>query len=122
MKTLNEKKIDWWNVLSKKNVVRVHSWEEFKKLLIKYDVKEIAYRIEMSIPARDLTSLRLIFLTRNTQYVFIDTALGNKLRRTGIPISVDKMGNRYIRDEDVMDFIRRELNKRDLKFYSYWSM
>lgn len=108
--------------LMEKNVVRIDSWEEFKKLLIKHDAKEISYRIEMSIPARDLTSLRLIFLTENTQYVFIDTASGDKLRRTGIPVSIDKMGNRYIKDEDVINFIKRELNKKDLKFYSYWSM
>jgi hypothetical protein len=103
-------------------VIRVDLWEEFKNLLIKYDVKELVYRIEMSVPAKYLTSLRLILPTSSVQYVFIDTASGDKLRKTGIAIHRDKLGNMYIRDEDVINFIRSELNKKDLKIRSYWSM
>jgi len=44
------------------------------------------------------------------------------LRKTGIPLQTDKLGNMYIRDEDVVDFVRSELNRKDLKLHSYWTM
>ena len=103
-------------------VVRVHSWKDFKNLLMKHGVREVAYNIEMGIPARHLTTLRLILSIGNIRYVFIDTAGGMKLRRTGIPLSRDEMGNLYIRDEDVASFIKSETGGREIKLRSYWSM
>jgi len=40
---------------SKKGVIRVKSWEEFKRLAIKFQPEAIAYNIEQSVPARELT-------------------------------------------------------------------
>lgn len=103
------------------SVVRVDSWEEFKQLVKRYDVRELAYRIEMGIPARHLTGLRLILPVTGTQYVFIDTASGDRLKKTGIRLRVDKLGNMYISDEDIINFVRSEL-KKDIKLYSYFTM
>ncbi|MEM2961194.1 MAG: hypothetical protein QXU67_06280, partial [Candidatus Bathyarchaeia archaeon] len=87
-------------------VVRVDSWEDFKHLVKKYNAKELAYRIEMGVPARHLTSLRLILPVPGEQYVFVDTASGDRLKRTGIKLRVDEFGNAYISDEDVINFVR----------------
>ena len=56
-------------------VVRVKSWEEFKKLIVKHKPESIAYNIEQGVPAKHLTSLRLILPTRGTHHVFIDKAV-----------------------------------------------
>lgn len=103
-------------------VVKVKSWEEFKQLIIKHNPKSIAYNIEQGIPARHLTSLRLILPAGRTQYVFIDTVAGDRLRRTGILLHRDDLGNMYIKDEDVTNFVRSEIKRKDLKVHSYWTM
>jgi len=41
-------------------IARVKTWEEFKQLIAKYNPRSIAYNIEQGVPARQLTSLRLI--------------------------------------------------------------
>lgn len=103
-------------------VVRVDSWEEFKQLIKKYGVKEIAYRIEMGVPARNLTGLRLILPTLDAQYIFVDTAAGDRLRKTGIKLRVDELGNMYISDEDVINFIKLDVGDKEIKLYSYFTM
>lgn len=103
-------------------VVKVKSWEEFKRLIVEHDPESVAYNLEQTIPARNVTGLRLILPVEGTQYVFIDTAAGERLRKTGILLHRDKLGNIYIRDEDVMDFVRSEVNRKDLNLHSYWTM
>lgn len=103
-------------------VIRVDSWEEFKQLIKRYGVKEIAYRVEMGVPARHLTGLRLILPTPDAQYVFVDTAVGDRLRRTGIKLRVDELGNIYISDEDIINFVRSELDDKEIKLHSYFTM
>ena len=73
--------------------VRVHSWEEFKRLAIKNKPKCIVYIIAHAIPTSDLTALKLLLPVQGIQYIFTDTAKGDKLRRTGIRIHTDKKGN-----------------------------
>jgi len=103
-------------------VVRVSPWEEFKRLIIEHAPKSIVYNIEQGVPARHLTGLRLILPAIEKQYVFIDNAVGNRLRKTGILLHSDKSGNLYIRDEDVVEFVRSEVNRKDLKLHSYWTI
>ena len=104
-------------------VVKVKSWEDFKQLIIELDPKSIAYNNEQGVPARHLTGLRLFFLVKGIQYVFIDTAPRpfERLRKTGIQLSMDKYGNKYIKDEDIVNFVRSELKRNDLKLHSYWT-
>ena len=103
-------------------VVRVKSWDEFKRLIIEHAPKSIAYNIERGVSARHLTGLRLILPAVKKQYVFIDNAVGNRLRKTGIPLHTDKSGNLYIRDEDIVEFVRAEVKSKDLKLHSYWTI
>ena len=107
---------------SKRGVVRVKSWEEFKRLAIKFQPEAIAYNIEQGIPARELTSLRLIIPAGDAYYIFLDFPRDDRLRETGIQLHRDKYGNHYIRDEDVVNFVRKELNRKDLAVYSYWTI
>ncbi|MDH5795137.1 MAG: hypothetical protein OEZ24_03420, partial [Candidatus Bathyarchaeota archaeon] len=66
--------------------------------------------------------LRLIIPVEEAQYVLIDTAMGDRLRKTGISLHRDKQGNMYIRDEDVAEFVRSEVKRKDLKLHSYWTI
>lgn len=98
------------------------TWEEFKGLAITAHPDSVAYNIERGIPARNLTSLRLILPIEKVQYVLLDFAKGKSLKKTGIPVQTDKRGNSYIRDEDVKNFIATELNRKDIQVCSYWTV
>mgnify|MGYP001077528746 CR=1 FL=1 len=103
-------------------VVKVDSWEAFRHIVIEYSPESLAYRIEPGIPARHLTGLRLILPAVGIQYVFIDTAIGDRLAKTGIRLQTDERGNRYVKDEDVLLFVRSELGRNDLKMHPYWTI
>jgi len=102
--------------------VRVETWEKFKGLAIEKKPKSIVYIIAQSIPAKNLTSLKLILPVEDTQYILTDSAKGNKLRKTGIPIHTDKKGNRFIKDDDVKSFLMAQLQREDLQIFSYWTI
>ena len=102
--------------------VRVKKWEEFKRLAIEKKPKSIVYIIALGIPAKNLTSLKLILHVEDGQYIFTDSAKGNKLRKTKIPIHTDKKGNLFIEDTDVKKFLRAQLQNEDLQIFSYWTI
>ena len=97
------------------------SWEEFKALALEKKPMSIVYIIAQSIPAKNLTSLKLILPVEGAQYIFTDSAKGDKLRRTGIPIHTDKKGNRFLTDDDVKNFLRTQLQIDKLQIFSYWT-
>jgi hypothetical protein len=101
--------------------IRVNTWQEFKDLALEKKPKSVIYVIAQSIPARNHTGLKLILPVKGAQYIFTDSAKGDKLRRTGIPVRTDKKGNLFLTDEDVKSFLRTELNINDLKIFSYWT-
>ena len=101
--------------------LRINTWQEFKELALEKNAKMVVYVIAQSIPARNHTGLKLILPVEGAQYIFTDSAKGDKLRRTGIPIRIDKNGNRFLTDEDVKSFLRTELQMNDLKIFSYWT-
>ncbi|MGQ9461259.1 MAG: hypothetical protein ACUVRA_08550 [Candidatus Bathyarchaeaceae archaeon] len=102
--------------------VRVKTWEEFKRLATEKKPKTVVYIIAQSIPAKNLSSLKLILPVEDIQYIFTDSAKGNKLRKTGIPIHTDKKGNRFIEDDDVKSFLKTQLQREDLQIFSYWTI
>ncbi len=102
--------------------VRVKTWEEFKALAIKKKPKNIVYIIAQGIPAKNLTGLKLILPVEETQYIFTDSAKGNMLRKTGIPVRTDKKGNHFIEDADVKSFLMAQLQITDLQIFSYWTI
>ena len=101
--------------------IRVNTWQEFKELALEKKPKSVVYVIAQSIPARNHTGLKLILPVEGAQYIFVDSAKGDKLRRTGIPVRTDKKGNRFLTDEDVKSFLRAQLEISDLKIFSYWT-
>jgi len=107
--------------LSELKTIRVKTWEEFKELAHEKKPKSVVYIIAQSIPARNHTGLKLILPVEGAQYIFTDSAKGDKLRRTGIPIRIDKKGNRFLTDEDVKSFLRTQLEIKNLQIFSYWT-
>lgn len=101
--------------------IRVHTWQEFKDLAYSRNPKSVVYVIAQSIPSRNHTGLKLILPVDGAQYIFTDTAKGDIMRRTGIPIHTGNKGNRFLTDEDVKRFLRTELDIKNLKIFSYWT-
>jgi hypothetical protein len=102
-----------------RRVQRILTWDRFKTLLRELRPKEIYYAQGLAPLARPPVELRLTFTDRRAQYVFIDTAEAGILRRTKLPVSVDKYGNFLLKDEDIREFIYSELGRDDVKVRSF---
>jgi hypothetical protein len=46
---------------------------------------------------------------------------GNALRETAIPIRKNKNGFRCLEDQDIIQFIKKELARENLNVFSYWT-
>ena len=105
-------------------VVKVRSWEEFKRLVVESKPNAIVYNIEQHglSGTRELTALRLIMPGKEKYYVFLDFRRGDKLRETAIPVSVDKNGNRYLEEQTVKDFLKAQFDRENLIICSYWTI
>jgi hypothetical protein len=106
------------------DLVRVRKWAEFKRLVLELKPESIVYSIDQNAMSKvkELTALRFILLAKGGYHVYVDFPRGkeNVMRETGIPIREDKNGVRYLTDEDVTRFIRRELGGQ-LKVFSFWT-
>lgn len=103
-------------------IIKVKTWDEFKKLIIEHNPKSLSYNIAREAPSKNFTCLRLILPTTGKQYVFMDNASGDHLRKTGIKLNADESGTLYIKDEDVTEFVRTQVNRKNLEFHSYWTI
>jgi len=103
------------------NTFRVKTWQKFKELALEKSAETVIYIIAQSIPAGNYTGLKLILPVEGAQYIFTDTAKGDYMRRTGIPIHTNSKGNGFLTDNDVKHFLRTELQIKDLKILSYWT-
>jgi len=99
-------------------VERVLTWTKFKKLLVELRPDEIYFAQGLAPLARPPVELRLTF-TSGMQYIFIDTAEENVLRRTKIPVRIDRYGNPHIDEEEIKRFIYAELGRQDIKVRSF---
>jgi hypothetical protein len=106
------------------DLVRVRKWAEFKRLVLELKPESIVYSIDQNAMSKvkELTALRFILLARGGYYVYVDFPRGkeNVMRETGIQIREDKNGVRFLTDEDVTRFIRREFGGQ-LKVFSFWT-
>jgi hypothetical protein len=100
-------------------VERILTWAQFRELLLRLHPTEIYYAQGKAPLSRPPVELRLIFTAEGGQYVFIDTGKGDALRRTGIPVHVDKYGNFTLEEEDIKKFIFTQLGRNDLKIRSF---
>ncbi len=99
-------------------MVHVKEYEKFRKLAVELKPESILHtmqRAPLSIPR---IALRLIFISKDKQYIFLDFPAGNNLRQTKIPIKFSKHGEAYIDDEDVVNSIREQLGRKDLEIHS----
>ena len=105
-------------------VIRVRSWQEFKRLAIDLKPKSVVYNIEQNglSPERELTCLRLIMPTQEVYYIFLDFPREYRLRETGIPIRKNRKGNRCLEDKEIIDFLKTQLEIKDLTVCSYWTI
>lgn len=102
-------------------IVRIKTWEEFKQSAIKHNSQSFVYGIEQAAlsPQKDLTVLRLMMPTSEGLFLLLDFSDGNMLRQTGIPVRVGRFGNRFIEDDDVMDFLKKQLKREDVSICAY---
>ena len=102
---------------------RIRSWEEFKRLTIESKPDAVVYSIDQNglSKTKALTCLRLILPVKSGYYVYLDFPEGNTLRETGIPIREDELGNHYLRDEDIVKFMRNTFYRKSLKVFSFWT-
>lgn len=103
-------------------LVRVRKWEEFKRLVAELKPASIVYSIDHNAMSKtkELTCLRLILPAPNAYYVYVDFPKGNALRDTAIPIRENKNG-RFLEDQDIIKFLKKELGREDLAVFSYWT-
>ena len=101
--------------------LRVKTWKRFKELAHENGSKTVVYVIAQSVPARNHTGLKLILPVEGGQYIFTDSAKGDTMRRTGIPVRTGSKGNRFLTDQDVINFLRTQLEINGLKVFSYWT-
>ncbi|MCW3982265.1 MAG: hypothetical protein NWE81_04055 [Candidatus Bathyarchaeota archaeon] len=96
-------------------------WEDFRRLAMEKKPRSLVYVIAQSIPAKDLTSLKVILPSEGVQYVFVDSAKGDQLRQTGIRVRTDRKGNRFLEDGEVVGFLKGALKQESLQIFSYWT-
>lgn len=103
-------------------VVRLKSWSEFKRLAAELKPASVVYSIDQNAMSqtKEPTCLRLILPAPNAYYVYVDFPRGNALRETAIPIRENKYG-RFLEDQDIIDFLKKELGRADLAVFSYWT-
>jgi hypothetical protein len=84
----------------------------------------IVYSIDQNAMSKtkELTALRFILLAKGGYHVYLDFPRGkeNVMRETGISIHEDRNGVRFLEDEDVTRFIKRELGE-NLQVFSFWT-
>jgi hypothetical protein len=102
-------------------LVRVKTFEEFKRLVLELKPPSLVYIIEQNglTPTREMTVLRLLLPAKNAYYVYLDFPKGNALRETAISIREDK-GNRHLEDDDIKHFLKKEFGEK-MSIFSYWT-
>jgi len=103
-------------------LIRIRSWEEFKRLVVELKPNSLVYIIEQNglTQTKETTILRLILPAQNAYYVYLDFPKENALRETGISIRVDKTGQRHLEDDDIKRFIKKEFGE-NMPVFSYWT-
>lgn len=100
-------------------VERIRTWDEFKNLLLELQPDEVFFAQGLAPLATPPVELRLTFTAETVQFIFVDTAKGGVLRRTKLPVSMDKHGNFNLDEHDIAEFIRSELGRANLRIRSF---
>jgi hypothetical protein len=103
--------------------VRVRHWEEFKRLVREKKPESIVFILEQNgfSPNKELTILRLILLSDQRYYIFIDSPKGEALRETKIPFHKDKNGIFNLDEDEVRVFLKKQFEKENVNVFSFWT-
>ena len=99
-------------------VVHVKTWDEFKHLATTYQPDTMAYTLQRAPLSNPPIGLRLVFASKDVQYVFLDVAEGKSLKRTKIPVIANLAGEFYLEEEDIRNFLKTELKRNNLSIIS----
>ena len=104
-------------------LIRVKKWEKFKELANKLKPKAIVYSIDQNgkTKNKELTCLRLIMPSQNRYFVYIDFPKGKTLRQTGIPIRKKSNTPRHLEDNDIISFLKNQLQIKNMQIHSFWT-
>jgi hypothetical protein len=100
-------------------VIHVNNWEKFKKLAIDHRPSSVSYTIQRAPLSKPPVGLRMVFATKESQYVFLDFARGEAMQRTMIPVRRNEKGEAYISEEEIRNFLLTQLGRSDLAIYSF---
>jgi hypothetical protein len=103
--------------------VRARTWEEFKRLVAEKKPKSIVYVLEQNgfSANREVTILKVIMLHEQRYYTFVDAPKAETLRETGIPLRADKNGARFLDDQEVKSYLKKQFESLNLEIYSFWT-
>ena len=84
------------------SVVRVKSWDRFKRLVDEQKPNAVAYGIERNgfSPNRELATLRRLFASPKAYYVFLDFPKGEILRERILLYAKTNKGTASLRKKD----------------------
>lgn len=99
-------------------VIHVREYKKFKEHALESKPESLSYTMQRAPLSRPPIALRLIFTSGKKQYVFLDFPAENSLRQTKIPIRFNKYGEAYIDDEDIRNFVPKDLGRKDLDICS----
>ena len=104
-------------------LVRISKWEEFKRLVSEKKPSSIVFILEQNgfSPNKELTTLRLIMLSDQRYYIFLDFPKGEELRETRVPLHKDKNGILNLDEDEVKAFLKKQFEKENLKVFSFWT-
>jgi hypothetical protein len=100
-------------------VIHVKKWDEFKHLAIIHQPDTIAYAVQRAPLSNPPIGLRIVFASKDIQYVFLDLAEGRSLRHTKIPVTANLTGQFSLEEEDIKNFLKTELNIINLSIISF---
>jgi hypothetical protein len=103
--------------------VRVRSWEEFKRLVSEKKPSSLVFILEQNgfSPNKELTTLKIILLSDQRYYIFLDFPKGETLRETKIPLKKDKKGIPYLDEDEVKLILRKQFEKNKIEIFSFWT-
>ena len=105
-------------ILKSRSNVHIASWEDYKRIATKVKPKAILYTTQRSPLTKPPLGLRLIFADSESEYIFLDFAQGNVLKKTGIPVKFTSGGEPYLDDGCVKRFLVAQLGRPDIQVIS----
>ena len=98
--------------------IHISAWEDFKRTVAEVKPKAILYMLQRAPLAKPPVGIRLIFTDSKSEFIFLDVAEENLLKKTGIPVRFTTGGEAYLEDEDIKRFLISQLKRTDIQIIS----